>query len=536
MVEPFPPLLRDEDKMLQSADQAEALCQQAAPLPAPQAQPLYQEALAHDPQSINALCGMAGCLEASGHLDAAMAFYQRVLSLAPQSPLAANNLGNLLQKLERFDEAVAAYRIALGADPGQAAIRVNLGRALDSSGHSREALEEFGQALALDPQSAEIHYRIGSVLENIPFLADARAYYERAVALDSSHAAAQIALGNVLADFGEEELAWEHRRLGYADRILTTRPARQNDHPIRVLLLSSAAGGNLPLSPVLTPEQYQTSSLMVEFVDQLPPLDQYDVIVNAIGDADRSLVGLQVAQRLLANCPARVINPPDRVLETRRESISAKLAPLPDVRTPRIKTLPRASFETGQAIELLRAEGWGYPLLLRVLGHHTGHHFVQIDSFDQMAEAARDLPGPQITAIEWLDAYGADGYFRKYRMLFLGGKLFPLHLALSKHWKVHYFSANMADDAAFREEEMRFLSDSPAVIGAKGMAALQNICDALGLDYAGIDFAVGPTGEILLFEANANMRISLPSANPLWDYRRPFFADALTAARQIFQP
>jgi glutathione synthase/RimK-type ligase-like ATP-grasp enzyme len=42
----------------------------------------------------------------------------------------------------------------------------------------------------------------------------------------------------------------------------------------------------------------------------------------------------------------------------------------------------------------------------------------------------------------------------------------------------------------------------------------------LGLDYAGIDFGIGPDGELLLFEANATMVIATPDGDPRWAYRR----------------
>ena len=40
------------------------------------------------------------------------------------------------------------------------------------------------------------------------------------------------------------------------------------------------------------------------------------------------------------------------------------------------------------------------------------------------------------------------------------------------------------------------------------MTALENIRDALKLDYAGIDFGVNATGDLLLFEANATMVVA----------------------------
>ena len=118
---------------------------------------------------------------------------------------------------------------------------------------------------------------------------------------------------------------------------------------------------------------------------------------------------------------------------------------------------------------------------------------------------------------------------------------YPLHLAISADWKVHYFTAAMAKSAAYRAEERRFLDDMPAVLGARAMAALAGIGAALRLDYAGVDFALAPDGSVLLFEANATMVIVPPNSDPIWDYRPPrrcrrfggCEADAVAARRSI---
>ena len=52
------------------------------------------------------------------------------------------------------------------------------------------------------------------------------------------------------------------------------------------------------------------------------------------------------------------------------------------------------------------------------------------------------------------------------------------------------------------------------------MAALEQIRDALGLDYGGIDFGLGPNGDLLLFEANATMVIAPVDPDERWAYRR----------------
>jgi glutathione synthase/RimK-type ligase-like ATP-grasp enzyme len=68
-----------------------------------------------------------------------------------------------------------------------------------------------------------------------------------------------------------------------------------------------------------------------------------------------------------------------------------------------------------------------------------------------------------------------------------------------------------------------------ATLGDKAFAALEKIRDALGLDYAGVDFGVGPDGDLLLFEANATMVIAVPSADERWAYRRAAIDKILSA-------
>jgi hypothetical protein len=136
-------------------------------------------------------------------------------------------------------------------------------------------------------------------------------------------------------------------------------------------------------------------------------------------------------------------------------------------------------------------------------------------------------------AIQYLDARGRDGMARKYRVMCIDGQLFPLHLAISADWKVHYFSAAMATHAAHREEERRFLEDMTAALGERAMAALEAVFSKIGLDYVGVDFALAPDGSILLFEANATMVVIAPPPEPMWDYRRRAACDVLEAAKEM---
>jgi CheY-like chemotaxis protein len=110
---------------------------------------------------------------------------------------------------------------------------------------------------------------------------------------------------------------------------------------------------------------------------------------------------------------------------------------------------------------------------------------------------------------------------------------YPLHLAISQDWKIHYFSADMRDRADHRAEEASFLADMRGVLGHSAMAALERLAETLGLDYGGIDFGLNQQGEILLFEANATMVVEQPEEDRRWDYRRAAVERIHAAVRDL---
>jgi hypothetical protein len=113
--------------------------------------------------------------------------------------------------------------------------------------------------------------------------------------------------------------------------------------------------------------------------------------------------------------------------------------------------------------------------------------------------------------------------------MMIDGKLYPLHVAISSHWKIHYSTAEMADHPEHRAEDAEFLENLEAVLGPRAMAALAEIQQRLGLDYAGIDFGLSASREILFFEANATMVVNPPEPDDKWAYRRPA-VDRISAA------
>ena len=118
--------------------------------------------------------------------------------------------------------------------------------------------------------------------------------------------------------------------------------------------------------------------------------------------------------------------------------------------------------------------------------------------------------------------------------MFVQGRIYPWHLAISSDWKVHYFSAAMTDHEAYRTEESCFINKMSNVLGSRAMVALGRLSQRMGLDYAGADFALATDGSVLVFEANAAMTINDPPSGAIWDYRRSAAAavqDAVTRMR-----
>ena len=340
-------------------------------------------------------------------------------------------------------------------------------------------------------------------------------------------------MGNVLAEIGDAARARAHRDRGFKNDFLTTLPYRGGRPPIRVLLLVSAAGGNTPTASLLDEQVFQTTVLVSEYYDAKVALPGHDVVFNSIGDADICAEGLEAACSVLRHTGRPLINHPLAVGKTGRASNAERLRDLPNVITPRMATVPRHALAGPDAAAVVAANGFAFPVLLRVPGFHTGRYFTRVESPENIAEAASELPGDDIWLIEQLDARDGEGMFRKIRVMIVDRKLYPLHLAISRDWKVHYFRADMAQSAANRLHDQAFLDDMAGFIGQRGMAALERINTALDLDYGGIDFAVDAAGNILLFEANATMVMAPLAADEKWAYRRPAFDAVFTAVRRM---
>lgn len=73
----------------------------------------------------------------------------------------------------------------------------------------------------------------------------------------------------------------------------------------------------------------------------------------------------------------------------------------------------------------------------------------------------------------------------------------------------------------------------PGVLGPTVMTTLGSIANALGLDYAGIDFALSADGRVVVFETNATMVVVRPEEDERWVYRQTPVQRVMDAVRKM---
>jgi aromatic-L-amino-acid decarboxylase len=461
----------------------------------------------------------------------------KTLTLDEESELRVDR-AMMLDQLGRSLEARSEYLKVLEMNPGHRGNLIELGRLLVATGHKRAAKIVFAEAVKHHPQDLACRVNLGSTLLDEGDAAGAKEQYEMALAIDPEFPQAHGGMYYALGKLGEYERAAWHRAKGFGRRNLFQSPYRGEGPPIPIVLLVSSTGGNTPIEKLLNDEIFQTYVVVADFYDVQVPLPEHRLMVNGIGDVEVAAEALIKAQELLKISSAPLLNAPSAVLVSGRCENASRMAKLPGVVTATTANLPYAVLAGEGGVAALEERGFSFPVLLRVPGFHMGEHFVRVEAAERFRDEVAllpggDRPGTELLAIQYLDARGTDGCARKYRVMFVDGEMYPLHLAISPNWKIHYFSADMAERPDHREEEERFLTNMAGVLGEKAMRGLRAIQGTLGLDYGGIDFGLSLEGEVLLFETNATMVVEPPPPDERWNYRRAGVAKIHAAVREM---
>ncbi|SOE70059.1 Glutathione synthase/RimK-type ligase, ATP-grasp superfamily [Burkholderia sp. D7] len=337
--------------------------------------------------------------------------------------------------------------------------------------------------------------------------ATATRWYELVLTLDPNVAVACQNLAAIHAGEGNTALAEVYRECAYGiQRVFVEETAGWTRSVL--ILCTGKSTGNVPFEALLPGARNRRIKYAIDYAadDEDAQLPSFDLVFNAIGDPDIAApLGGRLA-RFEAQCSRPLLNPNDAIARTSRHKLPALLDGLDDV-----QTAPCVRYEgpsEGQSIEalasLLADHAVTFPLLARPVAAHGGDGLVLCDSIEALESRLSTQSGAQyLTAFR--DCQSADGFYRKYRVIYVDREPLPYHLVISPHWIAHYFSADMESHAWKLAEELRFLQDPRAALGARAMNAITAIGQRLDLDYGGIDFTLLPDGQVFVFEANATM-------------------------------
>jgi tetratricopeptide (TPR) repeat protein/glutathione synthase/RimK-type ligase-like ATP-grasp enzyme len=434
----------------------------------------YEQALARRPDYAAGLSRQSALLESMGRLKEADAALDRLLAAAPADPDALAAKGNLFQRIGRFDDAVALYDRALAVRPDFFAAHANRATALKKAGRAEESLASVGKALALAPGDADM----------------------------------LILKGNVLGDLGRHEDADRAYRAAAAIRPVKVYPAAKARPHFRALLLFSPTCSNTPYEDLIGNAPFESGVLMLlpDMTYDMARLEiRADILVNLVSDADRGDAVLREAEEFLSRFGRPVVNPPHLVRGTERLSIARRLADVPHAVVPRMARCAGAEAGTAGA-------DLGYPLVARTVGTHGGDAMELCAGPDALRDFAARHRGGDLYLSEFVDYRSPDGFFRKYRFMFVGREILPYHLAIGGNWKVHHATTGMAGCPWMQAEEAAFLREPAKVFGPEAFQALRTISERIGLDYFGIDCGLAADGRLIVFEANPSMLVHMHNA------------------------
>jgi tetratricopeptide (TPR) repeat protein len=184
-----------------------------------EAEDLYRQVLAVDPNYIDALHMLGVLAYQAGRAEAAVDLIGRAIALNAANPSFHNNMGEALRYLGRLDEAVGHLTKATELDPDAAEGHMNLGNAFKQQGQLERAIICYRRALELRPDYAEAHMNLGVALMEQDKSNEAAAHYRKALSANPNFPEALMNLAIVLQHRGDFAQAVAHYR-----RALELRP------------------------------------------------------------------------------------------------------------------------------------------------------------------------------------------------------------------------------------------------------------------------------------------------------------------------
>ena len=136
----------------------------------------YQRVLHDQPQSVEAMLGLARLDQLAGRMQEAEQGYRKALKAAPNDTVVLDALGQFYSNQEKWPQAIDILRQAMTAAPSDNTVRFHLAVAMAKSGDITGAKSHFITSVG----DAEADYNIGLILHDQGKLDQAEQYFTQA--------------------------------------------------------------------------------------------------------------------------------------------------------------------------------------------------------------------------------------------------------------------------------------------------------------------------------------------------------------------
>jgi hypothetical protein len=343
---------------------------------------------------------------------------------------------------------------------------------------------------------------------------------------DPADSAAYLDLSTLLIATGNREKGLEIQAAAVADHQLYRRPAA--DAPTLKLLAFMTLGdftANTPLDFLLEGSGVELISCYIDGPPSPAATPDHDLAFLAIGESEEAAPLLALLEGALAAWPRPVLNArPQLIAGLTRDGVAERFVGHPHVLCPTVRRISRAAvlgLASGAVDIADLAEGLAYPIILRPLGTHAGHGMEKLSGPGEIEAYLAQHEAAEFYVTAFHDYSGADGLFRKLRVVFIGGRPFVAHMAVSENWMVHYLNAHMDESEAKRAEEAAMMATFDEGFATRHGEAFRALCEIYPLDYFGIDCAETADGRLLVFEADVAMIVHAMDPEDLYPYKKP---------------
>jgi len=303
-------------------------------------------------------------------------------------------------------------------------------------------------------------------------------------------------------------------------------PCSSEQPKLRVLALAAAIdmGGNTPIEFLLENSGIELQTLyVVAGVDLPTPLPEHDVAIVIASDSEECVEALRKVDAMASRWPRPLLNPPRSVRNLDRDKLYGLLRGIDGLEIPATHGVDRADLmsmaESGD-LSAIAAE-LTFPVIVRPRGSHAGVGLVRLDDRASLVQYLAGRPEQAFFVSRFVDYSNADGLYRKYRVVFIGGKPYACHMAVADRWDIWYLNAGMAFSEEKRQEEERFMRDFDHGFAFRRRAALAAVASRVGLDYFTIDCAENKNDELLIFEADNTAVVHNMDSPDVFPYKAP---------------